>query len=179
MPLEEEITLPNWEKSCRGLLPWMAGYAACNMKAFSLGPITRDAICHILTLSPITMMLTPTNLNETNLLGEASKAKTPLGKLSSEAVMAMEHQYGAHNYHPLPIVFSAAEGIYVWDPEGRKYMDFLSAYSAVNQGHAHPKIIKALTDQAGRLALSSRAFYNDVFGSYAKFITEVMKSESN
>ncbi|KAI8896510.1 pyridoxal phosphate-dependent transferase [Globomyces pollinis-pini] len=89
--------------------------------------------------------------------------------------MAMEHKYGAHNYHPLPVVFHAAEGVYVWDPEGRKYMDFLSAYSAVNQGHAHPKIIAALTEQAGRLALSSRAFYNDVFGPYAKYITDYFK----
>lgn len=116
-------------------------------------------------------MLTPTI--ESNLvLGEASRPKLPIGKTSSEIIMKMEHEYGAHNYHPLPVVFSSAEGIYVWDPEGRKYMDFLSAYSAVNQGHAHPKIIKALTEQAGRLALSSRAFYNDVFGPYAKFVTE-------
>lgn len=106
-------------------------------------------------------------------LGEASKPKQPIAKYSSAQVMKMEHDYGAHNYHPLPIVFSKAEGAYVWDPEGRKYIDFLSAYSAVNQGHAHPKIIKALTDQASRLALSSRAFYNDVFGTYAKYITEV------
>lgn len=113
-------------------------------------------------------MLTPEN----NLLGEASKAKQMVGKMSSEAVMELEHTFGAHNYHPLPVVFSEAEGIYVWDPEGRKYMDFLSAYSAVNQGHAHPKILKALTDQAAKLSLSSRAFYNDVFGRYAKFITE-------
>lgn len=114
------------------------------------------------------LMLTP----ESNLLGEASRAKSLVGKYSSEQIMEMEQTYGAHNYHPLPVVFSSAEGIYVYDPEGRKYMDFLSAYSAVNQGHAHPKIVKALTEQAGKLALSSRAFYNDVFGVYAKFITE-------
>ena len=77
------------------------------------------------------------------------------------------------SYHPLPIVFSKAKGIYVWDPEGRKYFDFLSAYSAVNQGHCHPKIVKALTEQAERLTLSSRAFYNDQFGRFAKMITEV------
>ena len=71
------------------------------------------------------------------------------------------------------MVFSKAQGIYVWDPEGKKYMDFLSAYSAVNQGHSHPKILQALVDLAGKLALSSRAFYNDVFGNYAKFITDV------
>ena len=122
-------------------------------------------------------MLTPNSGNQQQLLGESGRPKQPIGKMSSEMIMEMEHEYGAHNYHPLPVVFSSAEGVYVWDPEGRKYMDFLSAYSAVNQGHAHPKIIQALTDQAGKLALSSRAFYNDVFGPYAKFITEVHSSE--
>ncbi|ORZ30814.1 ornithine aminotransferase [Catenaria anguillulae PL171] len=92
--------------------------------------------------------------------------------LSSEEVMSLEHEYGAHNYHPLPMVFSRAEGVHVWDPEGRQYMDFLSAYSATNQGHSHPKILQALIDQASTLALSSRAFYNDVFGRYAKYVTE-------
>lgn len=80
------------------------------------------------------------------------------------------------SYHPLPIVFSKAKGIYVWDPEGRRYYDFLSAYSAVNQGHCHPKILKALINQAQTLTLSSRAFYNDQFGKFAKFITEVHDS---
>ncbi|KAJ3041044.1 ornithine aminotransferase [Rhizophlyctis rosea] len=83
--------------------------------------------------------------------------------LSSEDIMELEHTYGAHNYHPLPVVFSQAQGAYVIDPEGKKYLDFLSAYSAVNQ---------ALTDQASRLTLSSRAFYNDVFGRYAQYITQ-------
>ncbi|KAL1925812.1 uncharacterized protein VTP21DRAFT_695 [Calcarisporiella thermophila] len=91
---------------------------------------------------------------------------------SSQDVIHLEHEYGAHNYHPLPVVFSRAQGVHVWDPEGNKYMDFLSAYSAVNQGHCHPKIVKALTDQAQKLCLSSRAFYNDVFGKYAKYVTE-------
>ena len=72
------------------------------------------------------------------------------------------------------MVFSRAQGVYVWDPEGNKYMDFLSAYSAINQGHCHPKIVKALCDQAQKLTLSSRAFYNDAFGIYAKYITEVI-----
>jgi ornithine--oxo-acid transaminase len=90
----------------------------------------------------------------------------------SQKVIELEYEYGAHNYHPLPVVFSRAQGAYVWDPEGNKYMDFLCAYSAVNQGHCHPKIIAALCDQAQKLTLSSRAFYNDVFGRYAKFITE-------
>lgn len=76
------------------------------------------------------------------------------------------------SYHPLPVVFAEAKGIWVWDPEGKKYMDFLSAYSAVNQGHCHPKIVKAFCDQAQKLTLSSRAFYNDVYGEYAKFMNE-------
>ncbi|KAG9061445.1 ornithine aminotransferase [Linnemannia hyalina] len=95
-----------------------------------------------------------------------------LHSLTNKEVMHLEHQYGAHNYHPLPVVFSKAEGIWVWDCEGNKYMDFLSAYSATNQGHSHPKIVKALCDQAQKLCLSSRAFYNDVFGQYAKYVTE-------
>lgn len=77
------------------------------------------------------------------------------------------------SYHPLPVVFAKAKGIHVWDPEGKHYYDFLSAYSAVNQGHCHPKIMRALTEQAGRLTLSSRAFYNNRFGEFAKFITTV------
>lgn len=84
----------------------------------------------------------------------------------------MEDQFGAHNYHPLPVVLSRGEGVYVWDAEGRKYFDFLSAYSAVNQGHCHPKIVGALTDQATKLTLTSRAFYNDVLGKYEKYITQ-------
>ncbi len=92
-------------------------------------------------------------------------------KLNSESLMKMEDKYGAHNYHPLPVVLSKGEGVYVWDPEGNKYFDFLSAYSAVNQGHGHPKILKALYDQAKDLTLTSRAFYNDQLGPYEKFIT--------
>ncbi|CAG8507687.1 13081_t:CDS:2 [Ambispora leptoticha] len=92
--------------------------------------------------------------------------------LTSQALIGLEHEYGAHNYHPLPVVFAKGQGAHVWDPEGNKYMDFLSAYSAVNQGHCHPKIVKALCDQAQTLTLSSRAFYNDVFGKYAKYVTE-------
>ena len=84
----------------------------------------------------------------------------------------LELKYGAHNYHPLPVVLSKGKGIYVWDVEGKKYYDFLSAYSAVNQGHCHPKIIKSLTDQANLLTLTSRAFHNDILGHYEKFITE-------
>jgi len=93
-------------------------------------------------------------------------------KLSSEQLMQLEDKYGAHNYHPLPVVLSKGEGVYVWDVEGKRYYDFLSAYSAVNQGHCHPKIVGALTEQAHRLTLTSRAFYNDALGVYEKYVTE-------
>ena len=93
-------------------------------------------------------------------------------KLTSEQAMALENQYGAHNYHPLPVVLCKGQGVYVWDVEGKRYYDFLSSYSAVNQGHCHPRIIKALTDQAQTLTLTSRAFYNDKLGVYEKYVTE-------
>lgn len=83
----------------------------------------------------------------------------------------LEEQYGAHNYHPLPVVLARGKGVFVWDVEGRRYYDFLSAYSAVNQGHCHPKIISALVEQAQKLTLTSRAFYNDTLGEYEKYIT--------
>jgi ornithine--oxo-acid transaminase len=91
--------------------------------------------------------------------------------MTSAGLMQLEEKYGAHNYHPLPVVLSRGEGPYMWDVEGKKYFDFLSAYSAVNQGHCHPKIIHALTEQANTLTLTSRAFYNDALGPYEKFIT--------
>lgn len=90
---------------------------------------------------------------------------------SSVEAIDHEHVYAAHNYHPLPVVFARANGTSVWDPEGKKYLDFLSAYSAVNQGHCHPELVKVLTEQAQRLTLSSRAFYNDVFPRFAKYVT--------
>jgi ornithine--oxo-acid transaminase len=93
-------------------------------------------------------------------------------KLSSSQLMELEDKHGAHNYHPLPVVLSRGEGVYVWDVEGKRYYDFLSAYSAVNQGHCHPKIVGALMEQAQTLSLTSRAFYNDVLGVYEKFVTE-------
>ena len=93
-------------------------------------------------------------------------------KITSQQAIDLENKYGAHNYHPLPVVLSKGEGVYVWDVEGEKYYDFLSAYSAVNQGHCHPKIIKALNDQGSKLTLTSRAFYNDVLGHYEKYVTE-------
>ena len=92
--------------------------------------------------------------------------------LSSAEAMALEDKYGAHNYHPLPVVLDRGEGVFVWDSEGKKYFDFLSAYSAVNQGHCHPKIVGAMTAQAEKLTLTSRAFYNSVLGKYEKYITE-------
>ncbi len=92
--------------------------------------------------------------------------------MNSKDFIALEDKYGAHNYHPLPAVLSKGEGPFVWDVEGKKYFDFLSAYSAVNQGHCHPKIISALKEQAEKLTLTSRAFYNDQLGPYEKFITE-------
>ncbi|KAI4187851.1 MAG: hypothetical protein LQ348_004013 [Seirophora lacunosa] len=91
---------------------------------------------------------------------------------STDEAIHSEHTYAAHNYHPLPIVFARAAGTTVWDPEGKEYIDFLSAYSAVNQGHCHPELVKALTEQASRLTLSSRAFYNDVFPRFAEFVTK-------
>ncbi len=92
-------------------------------------------------------------------------------QLSAEQAIELENKYGAHNYHPLPVVLSKGEGVYVWDVEGKKYYDFLSAYSAINQGHCHPKIVAALTKQAQTLTLTSRAFYNDVLGTYEEYIT--------
>jgi ornithine--oxo-acid transaminase len=102
----------------------------------------------------------------------ASTVDTPTA-LSSAQAMDLEARYGAHNYHPLPVVLTRGEGVFLWDPEGNRYFDFLSAYSAVNQGHCHPKIVAAMVDQAGRLALTSRAFYNDALGPFEKYITEV------
>lgn len=93
--------------------------------------------------------------------------------LTSNDAIALEEKYGAHNYHPLPVVLTKGEGVYVWDVEGKKYYDFLSAYSAVNQGHCHPKLVEALTNQAQQLTLTSRAFYNDKLGVYEEKITKL------
>jgi ornithine--oxo-acid transaminase len=94
-----------------------------------------------------------------------------LEKVTSADAIALENKYGAHNYHPLPVVLNRGEGVYVWDVEGKKYYDFLSAYSAVNQGHCHPKIVGAMMEQAQILTLTSRAFYNDKLGVYEEYIT--------
>ena len=95
-----------------------------------------------------------------------------LDHISSQEAMALENKYGAQNYHPLPVVLSRGEGVHVWDVEGKKYYDFLSAYSSVNQGHCHPKIVAALTKQSQTLTLTSRAFYNDMLGKYEKYVTD-------
>src|ERR1051326_2675615 len=92
-------------------------------------------------------------------------------KQASEKAMKLEDQYGAHNYHPLPVVLERGEGVFLWDVEGKRYYDFLAAYSAVNQGHCHPKIVSSLVEQAQKLTLTSRAFYNDSLGEYEKFVT--------
>jgi ornithine--oxo-acid transaminase len=91
---------------------------------------------------------------------------------NSRYYLELEEKYGAHNYHPLPVVLTKGEGVFVWDVEGKRYYDFLSGYSAVNQGHCHPKIVAALTEQAQRLTLTSRAFHNDLLGKYASYITQ-------
>src|SRR4051812_30799287 len=95
-----------------------------------------------------------------------------MNKSKSQEAMEREYRYGAHNYHPIPVVIERGEGVFVWDVEGRKYYDFLSAYSALNQGHCHPKIIKAFLDQSQKLTLTSRAFYNDTLGEFEEFITK-------
>lgn len=97
---------------------------------------------------------------------------SPYNSPSSATAMELEKKYGSHNYHPLPVVLARAEGIYMWSPEGDRYMDYLSAYSAVNQGHCHPRIIKALHEQAQRLTLTSRAFHSDILGEYCRFVTQ-------
>ncbi len=91
---------------------------------------------------------------------------------STQYYLDLEEKYGSHNYHPLPVVLTRGEGVYLWDIEGKRYFDFLSGYSAVNQGHCHPKIVQALVEQAQRLTLTSRAFHSDLLGTYAQYITE-------
>jgi ornithine--oxo-acid transaminase len=93
-------------------------------------------------------------------------------KRSTQEYLELEERYGAHNYHPIPVVLSKGKGVYVWDVEGKRYFDFLAAYSAVNQGHCHPKIVQTLVEQAQKLTLTSRAFYNDALGEYEQFVTQ-------
>jgi len=96
-----------------------------------------------------------------------------MAKMTAQEYMDRESKYGAHNYHPLPVVLERGEGIYVWDTDGKKYFDFLSSYSAVNQGHCHPKIINTMKEQAGKLTLTSRAFYNNVLGEFEEYVTKL------
>ena len=125
------------------------------------------------TTSPFILLLVPLTANITapRMTSFPPHSTNAYHASSTNAAISAEHKYAAHNYRPLPIVFARASGTSVWDPEGRKYLDFLSAYSAVNQGHCHPELVKALTDQASTLTLSSRAFYNDVFPRFAEFVT--------
>src|SRR5690606_3742594 len=102
-----------------------------------------------------------------------SASSSRLHAASTDKAIAAANGFAAHNYKPLPVVFSRAQGVHVWDPEGRQYLDFLSAYSAVNQGHCHPDLVRTLAEQAGRLTLSSRAFYNDVFPKWAELVREL------
>jgi ornithine--oxo-acid transaminase len=126
------------------------------------------------------MSETATQVQETNhnsahvvlKMHQAQKPDPTIKTLPTQEVMDMEDEYAAHTYHPLPVCFERAQGVHVWDPEGKHYYDFLSAYSAVNQGHCHPKIVEALTTQAQKCTLSSRAFYNTVFPQFCKYVSE-------
>lgn len=113
---------------------------------------------------------------DTGALSKGSNGQPVTSKYhasSTKGAISAEDTYAAHNYQPLPVVFARAQGVDVWDPEGNHYVDFLSAYSAVNQGHCHPELVKALTEQAGRLTLTSRAFHNDVFPVWAEKVSSV------
>jgi ornithine--oxo-acid transaminase len=100
------------------------------------------------------------------------KLKNQIHSSKTEEMIAKENKYGAHNYHPLPVVLEKGRGVHVWDVDGKKYFDFLSAYSAVNQGHCHPKIVNAMVQQAQTLTLTSRAFYNDQLGDFEEYVTK-------
>ena len=116
---------------------------------------------------------TPSNGGSTLSLDHLITGSDKYHAAATNVAIAAENEYAAHNYHPLPVVFAKAQGVHVWDPEGNHYLDFLSAYSAVNQGHCHPELVKALTEQASRLTLSSRAFHNDVFPVWAAKVRSV------
>lgn len=110
--------------------------------------------------------------NQASVRRYGASAMAESAASASQRCVALEDKYGAHNYAPLPVVLSRGEGTKLYDIDGREYFDFLSAYSAVNQGHCHPKIIGALTEQAQKLTLTSRAFYNDCLGEYSEFVTQ-------
>lgn len=107
------------------------------------------------------------------MLSNKQRPMENLRFLSSKEVFEREDKYGAHNYHPVPVAITRAEGVYMWDVEGKKYYDFLSGYSAVNQGHCHPRIYKVMVEQAKKLTLTSRAFYSDVLGEFEEHITKL------
>ena len=110
-----------------------------------------------------------------SLLGRPSRYSTAPGPPGpkSKAIFEKERKYGAHNYHPLPVAICKGEGVYVWDVEGKRYFDFLSGYSSLNQGHRHPRIIKVLKEQVDKLTLTSRAFYNDALGEFEEYATKL------
>ncbi|XP_013107431.2 ornithine aminotransferase, mitochondrial [Stomoxys calcitrans] len=127
--------------------------------------------------SKLTSRLAAPRLSLCSQNSKAAAATVPhnIRQLNSQQVFEREDKYGAHNYHPLPVALTKAKGVFVWDVEGKRYFDYLSAYSAVNQGHGHPKIVKALQEQAPVLALTSRAFYSDVLGEYEEYVTKLFK----
>lgn len=142
------------------------------LKLSSVSTVTKSFFRHNKVISSTKFNLT-VSIRKSSTSSAASVPHHELKSLSQTArdLIALEDQYGAHNYHPLPVVLHRGEGVYVYDVDGKEYYDFLSAYSAVNQGHCHPKIVKSLTDQASKLTLTSRAFHNDCLGEYEKFIT--------
>ncbi|KAK8514166.1 hypothetical protein V6N13_063070 [Hibiscus sabdariffa] len=130
------------------------------------------------TRKPLLSLLSrATRTNSRRTYGVVAEGTSSSSSTSSNHLINLEQEYSAHNYHPVPVVFSEAKGSAIWDPEGKKYLDFLSAYSAVNQGHCHPKIIKAFQEQAERLTLSSRAFYNNKFPVFAERLTSMLGYE--
>ncbi|XVE88407.1 hypothetical protein DITRI_Ditri19aG0067600 [Diplodiscus trichospermus] len=130
------------------------------------------------TRKPLQSLLTRLSRTSRRSYGAVAQgSSTSYSSSSSNHLINLEYEYSAHNYHPVPVVFSQAKGSTIWDPEGKKYLDFLSAYSAVNQGHCHPKIMKAFQEQAERLTLSSRAFYNDRFPIFAERLTSMFGYE--
>lgn len=123
--------------------------------------------------SPAAVLMSRRHFRSTPMSGLQQHQSNKPHALTSDQVIEREHKFSAHNYHPLPVALTRAEGVQMWDVEGRRYLDFLAAYSAVNQGHGHPRIVAALVEQAQRLALTSRAFYSDVLGEYSEYMTQL------
>lgn len=148
------------------LLPYITQHQRISNPTYKMSPVAINPV------KPVTQEGAQTNGSTKTVPSNISSTKSRYHASSSDEAIHSEHTYAAHNYHPLPIVFARAQGTKVWDPEGKEYLDFLSAYSAVNQGHCHPELVKALVEQAQTLTLSSRAFYNDVFPRFAEFVTK-------